>query len=162
MEPTFRDDQYLIVDELTYQFSGPKRGDVAVFRHPEPACDRHIESSYFNRVFFQGPCSNYIKRVIALPGEAITIGDGEISIRKKDGSEMDLREEYVPRNLPTFGNQTVVLDEDEYFVMGDNRHPNASSDSREWGALPKSHIVGKALVILLPPGDFGFVERASY
>jgi signal peptidase I len=162
MEPSFFDKEYLIVNELTYQFSAPKRGDVVIFRHPTPACNEHIEASYLNRIFFQGNCSNYIKRVIATPGETITIRDGKISVKTKDDEVLNLKEEYILSNIPTLGNQNVTLAKDEYFVLGDNRNPNASSDSREWGVLPRSHILGKALVVLLPPDELGFVPKPSY
>jgi signal peptidase I len=162
MEPSFFDREYLIVNELTYQFSSPKRGDVVIFRHPTPACNEHVESGYLNRVFFQGNCSNYIKRVVAVPGETITIRDGKVTVKPEVGAEMTLKEEYILSNIPTLGNQSVTLAKDEYFVLGDNRNPNASSDSREWGVLPRTHIIGKALVVLLPPDDFGFVEKPSY
>lgn len=157
MEPSFFHGEYLIVDEFSYNFSEPKRGQVVVFRHPEPDCDDHISSNYINRKFFQGACSNYIKRVIGLPGETITIKEGKVSV---NGVILD--ESYIPKNIPTLGSQTVTLAEDEFFVLGDNRNPNASSDSREWGVLPRTHIVGKALVILLPPQKFGFVEPIEY
>jgi len=157
MEPNFFHGEYLIVDEFSYNFSEPKRGEVIVFRHPEPGCDDHINSNYINRKFFQGECSNYIKRVIGLPGETVAIREGKVSV---EGDILD--ESYIPKNIPTLGNQTVVLGEDEYFVLGDNRNPNASSDSREWGALPKTHIVGRAFVILLPPQKFGVVERIEF
>ena len=162
MEPTFHDKEYLLVNELTYHLGSPKRGDVVIFRHPTPACNDFIQKSYLNQVFFQGSCSNYIKRVIATPGETITIRDGKVIIKTKDGEELTLTEEYILTNIPTLGNQTVTLGEDEYFVLGDNRNPNASSDSREWGVLPRTHIIGKALVVLLPPDEFGFVEKPAY
>jgi signal peptidase I len=163
MEPTFFDKEYLIVDELSYLFSDPQRGDIVVFKHPEPACNDHIESNFVNRIFVQGPCSNYIKRVIGLPNDTVVIKDGKISIKNADNPKsFTLSEDYVLGNIPTLGNQTVVLSENEYFVLGDNRSPNASSDSREWGSLPESHIIGKALVTLLPTDSFGFIKRPEY
>lgn len=163
MEPSFYDKEYVIVDELSYVFGHPGRGDVVVFRHPEPACNEHVESNYFNRVFVQGPCSNYIKRVIGLPGETVVIKDGKVSIKNEENPNgFKLSEEYILGNIPTLGNQTVALADDEYFVLGDNRGPNASSDSREWGPLPEDHIIGKALVVLFPTEDFGFVGSPEY
>jgi signal peptidase I len=162
MEPSFFDKEYLIVNELTYQFSAPKRGDVVIFRHPEPSCNDHVESNYINRVFFQGTCSNYIKRVIGLPGETVSIKDGKIVVVDAENNAQTLSEDYILSNIPTLGNQTVTLNKDEYFVLGDNRNPNASSDSREWGVLPRTHIVGKAMAVLLPPNRFGFVPKISY
>ncbi|MDD3480615.1 MAG: signal peptidase I [Patescibacteria group bacterium] len=163
MEPSFYDKEYVIVDELSYVVGHPDRGDVVVFRHPEPACNEHVASNYFNRVFVQGPCANYIKRVIGLPGETVTIKDGKVSIKNEENpSGMTLKEDYVLGNIPTLGNQTTSLSDDEYFVLGDNRGPNASSDSREWGPLTEDHIIGKALVVLFPTEDFGFVKSPEY
>lgn len=162
MEPTFHDKEYLLVDELSYHLGSPKRGDVVIFRHPTPACNEFIKKNYLNRVFFQGSCSNYIKRIVATPGETVIIRDGRVSVRTKDGEEIVLKEDYILPNIPTLGNQTVSLGEDEYYVLGDNRNPNASSDSREWGVLPRSHILGKAMVVLLPPDKFGFVAKPDY
>lgn len=149
MEPNFISGEYLIVDRLTYIFSDPKRGDVVVFKRPEPACNSHINSNYINRKIIQGPCTNYIKRIIGLPGETVTIREGRVGI-----NGVFIEEGYLPKNIPTLGTQTVILGNDEYFVLGDNREPNASMDSREWGSLPKTHIVGKGLAILLPPQNF--------
>lgn len=162
MEPSFHDKEYILVNELSYHLVSPKRGDVVIFRHPTPSCNDFIEKNYLNQVLFQGPCSNYIKRVIAGPGETVTIQDGRVTIRTKDGQELQLTENYILSNIPTLGNQTVTLGKNEYYVLGDNRSPNASSDSREWGVLTKDHILGKALVVLLPPNDFGFVKKPAY
>lgn len=162
MEPTFHDKEYILVNELSYLLGSPKRGDVVIFRHPTPACNEFIDKSYLNQVFFQGPCSNYIKRVVATPGETIIIRDGKVTVKTVEGEELVLDEEYILSNIPTLGNQTITLKDDEYYVLGDNRNPNASSDSREWGVLPESHILGKALVVLLPPDNFGFVTKPAY
>lgn len=162
MEPSFFDKEYIIVNEISYHLGDPHRGDVVIFRHPEPACNSYIEKSYLNRVFFQGPCNNYIKRVVGLPGETVIIRDGKVAVKDTSGVETQLDEDYIATNIPTLGNQTVTLGKDEYFVLGDNRNPNASSDSREWGVLPRNHIIGKAMLVLLPPDNFGFVPRINY
>lgn len=163
MEPTFHDGEYLIVNEFSYHFSTPKRGDVVVFKHPEPACSEFISDSYFNKVFFQGPCQNYIKRVIGLPGETVIVRDGKVIIKNEENPNGEvLNEDYISDNIPTLGSQTVIVGDDEYYVIGDNRNPNASSDSREWGPLPKSHIIGKSFVILLPFDKIGVVKKPTY
>lgn len=162
MEPSFHDGEYLIVNEFAYHFTSPKRGDVVIFKHPEPACTDFVNSNYFNRVFFQGPCSNYIKRVIGLPGETVTVKDGKIIIKNNQNPNgLELSEAYVA-GIPILGNQTKNLGKDEYYVVGDNRSPNASSDSREWGVLPQSHVVGKAFIVLLPFDKMGVVKRPGY
>lgn len=159
MEPSFHDKEYLIVNEFSYHVGSPKRGDVVIFKHPEPACNDFVASNYINRVFLQGPCSNYIKRIVGLPNETVQIRDGKVTITNKDNpSGMVLDEKYILPGIPTLGNISRTLGKNEYFVLGDNRTPNASSDSREWGVLPRSHIVGKAFTVLLPFDQFEVVK----
>lgn len=129
MFPTFLDKDYLIIDELSYRFSPPTRGDVIVFRYPN-------DLSVF-----------YIKRVIGLPGETVDISRGAVTITREDGSTLELPEEYVVYEDATYTLRTFV-GEDEYFVMGDNRP--RSSDSRVWGTLPKENIMGRAFMRLFP------------
>lgn len=163
MEPSFHDREYLIVNEFSYHIGNPKRGDVVIFKHPEPACNDFVKGSYINRVFLQGPCSNYIKRVIALPGETIQIKEGNVIIKDKEHpTGYTLKEDYILSGVPTLGNIIKTLGDDEYFVLGDNRSPNASSDSREWGVLPRAHMVGKAFTVLLPFDSFEVVKNPKY
>lgn len=130
MEPTFHNGEYLIVDQLTYQFEDPARGDVIIMRYPND------ESTYF------------IKRVIGLPNETVELQGNVIIIRRPNGLEpMTLTETYRSSDArPEFG--TYTLGENEFFVMGDNR--NASSDSRVWGSLPRKDVVGRAFLRLFP------------
>jgi signal peptidase I len=163
MEPNFHDGQYLVVNELAYHLGSPKRGDVVVFKHPEPACTDFIEANYINQVFLQGPCTNYIKRVVGVPGETVIVKDGKVYVKnEKNPNGFELDEKYIVSGTPTLGDQTRTLGKDEYFVLGDNRYPNASSDSREWGVLPRKNITGKAAFILYPFDDLTVVKRASY
>jgi signal peptidase I len=163
MEPSLQDKEYLIVNEFSYHVGNPKRGDVVIFKHPEPACNDFVNASYINRVFLQGPCSNYIKRVIGLPGETILIRDGKVVIKNSDNpAGLTLDEKYILAGVPTLGNISKELGKDEYFVLGDNRTPNSSSDSREWGVLPRTHIVGKAFTVLLPFDQFEVVKTPLY
>ena len=131
MEPNFSDGNYLLIDELTYQFREPERGEVVVFRYP---LDR--------RAF-------YIKRVIGLPGEQVVIENGEVSIMK-DGKKLDLNESYLPVDI-TRGRFDVTLGNSEYFVMGDNR--NFSFDSRSWGSLSEEDIIGVVRLRLWPVNE---------
>ena len=133
MEPTFGDSEYLIVDELTYQFEDPKRGDVIIFKYPKD------------------PSKYFIKRIIGLPGEAVSLVLNRIEITTKEDTLLTLEEPYVV-NDGNGGFARVVLGEDEYFVMGDNR--SASSDSRSWGPLPRDNIIGRAFLRLLPLTTF--------
>ena len=135
MHPTFENLDYLIVNELIYNFRAPKRGDVIVFRYPN-------DLSIF-----------YIKRIIGLPGETISINRGAVTIIQADNSEFTLTERYIVNDDATY-TKNVSLSSDEYFVMGDNR-PN-SSDSRTWGTLPRKDIIGRADLRLMPISHIGF------
>lgn len=133
MVPTFQDGEYLIIDEISYRFREPERGDVVVFRYPK---DR---SQFF------------IKRIVGLPGEVVTIRDSGISVKKEDGTTEVFDESYVV-NHGGGGDKTYTLHSEQYFVLGDNRPE--SSDSRTWGALPRENIVGRALLRLFPLQTF--------
>jgi len=128
MVPTFHDGEYLIIDEISYFFNNPARGDVVVFKYPND------HTKYF------------IKRVIGLPGETVTIKDGAVSITKTDGENITLDQSYV--KLPRVDFESRVLDNNQYYVMGDNR--GASSDSRSWGPVTRDLLVGRAFVRLFP------------
>jgi signal peptidase I len=135
MDPTFHDGDYLIIDEISYIISEPKRNEVVVFKYPND-----------KKKFF-------IKRVIGLPGETVDVKGSVVKITNeehKQGFELD--QEYVKNTSNTEGH--YVLKDDEYFVMGDNRI--ASSDSRYWGPVKRDLIVGKALLRLLPISKIEF------
>lgn len=135
MHPTFEHLDYLIVDEIVYRFKAPARGDVIVFRYPN------------------NPSIFYIKRIIGLPGETVSINHGQATITKTDGAMLTLSEPYIVNEDATYTKDTS-LNSGEYFVMGDNR-PN-SSDSRVWGILPKKDIIGRVDLRLLPITQSGF------
>src|SRR5580700_7614121 len=122
MSPTFENGQYLIVDELSYHFEAPQRGDVIVFRYPK-------DLSQF-----------FIKRIIGLPGETVIIHDDTVSIKETNGQTVALNEPYVV-NQGDGSDATYIIPPGQYFVMGDNRPE--SSDSRVWGLLPAQNIVGR-------------------
>lgn len=136
MHPTFENLDYLIVDELLYNFSAPARGDVIVFRYPG------------------NPSIFYIKRIIGLPGEMVSINRGAVTITTITGDKITLSEPYIVNEDATY-TKSVLLNSGEYFVMGDNR-PN-SSDSRIWGPLPKNDIIGRVDLQLLPLSKIGFL-----
>ena len=129
MHPTFANLDYLVVNELLYAFRAPARGEVVVFRYPE------------------NPSVFFIKRVIGLPGETVSISKGAVSIRTEAGEKFTLDEPYIVNEDATYTKE-VLLNPGEYFVMGDNR-PN-SSDSRLWGPLPERDIIGRVDLRLLP------------
>lgn len=120
MSPTLGNNAYLFVNKLSKNID---RGDVVVFRYPE------------------NPQITYIKRAIGLPNDAVEIKNGSVFI-----NGVKIEENYLVEQGKTIGDISTKLKNDEYFVMGDNRLH--SSDSREWGVLPKENIIGKAV---LPP-----------
>jgi signal peptidase I len=133
MLPTFENGDYLIIDEVSYRTSEPERGEVVVFRYPGD--DKRF----------------LIKRIIALPGEQISISGDTINIKDVDGNDVQLDESYIRTDFSSYG--TWQLEDEEYFVMGDNR--NASSDSRSWGVLKRDRIVGKTFLRLFPFSGIG-------
>jgi len=121
MEPSFFDNEYIIVNELSYQFTAPKRGDVVVFKHPDEFCTSFVGADganysltqrvgkYVNRTFFQGSCKNYIKRVIGLPGETVTIKEGSVTITNNENPQgFVVDEKSYTNGIKLFGNQTAA------------------------------------------------------
>jgi signal peptidase I len=139
MDTTFANGEYLIVDELSYRFEEPARGDVIVFKYP-------ID-----------PKKYFIKRIIGLPGETVSVNDQVVTITNTENPKgMVLKENYI--HSQTFGNIKTTLKADEYFVMGDNRL--VSSDSRFWGNLPKKNITGRPILRLLPYTRINYLPGA--
>lgn len=134
MDPTFKDADYLIVDQISKRFEDIQRGSVVIIKYPKD------------------PSKFFIKRLIGFPGESIEIKNGIVTIfnaENKDG--LKLSEPYVI--YAKVENFSITLKEDEYFVLGDNRA--GSSDSRVWGTLPGKYIVGQPILRLLPPKEIG-------
>lgn len=130
MDPTFEDGEYLIVDELSYRFREPERGEVLIFKYP------------------LDPSKYFIKRIIGLPGEKVTIKDGVVTIvNKEHAGGFLLNEPYI--KLTKVEEGETILKDDEYFVMGDNRLQSA--DSRIWGPVPRKNIIGRPIVRFIPP-----------
>jgi len=131
MDDTFLNGQYLIVDQLSYRFGEPERGDVIVFRFP-------LEPSKF-----------FIKRIIGLPHDTVVLqGRATIIINEENPDGLVLDEPYLSLENADKNSSSTTLGDGEYFVMGDNR--KESSDSRSWGVLNREHIVGQAFVRLFP------------
>ncbi len=143
MDSTFGNGQYLIVDQISYRFEDPKRGDVIIFKYP-------LDIKKF-----------FIKRIIGLPLETVEMRGGQIFIRDSENkNSFALKEPYIDdaRNSGS-GEMSITLKDDEYFVMGDNR--NESSDSRIWGPLKRRLIVGRPLVRLFPIGKISLLPGAA-
>lgn len=142
MVPNFHNGDYLIVDEFSYRFLlDPARGEVIVFKFPGDTSQK------------------YIKRVIALPGENVEIKEGKVYVSGKGEPEL-LQEPYLDPKERTEGFTSLLLKENEYFVMGDNRE--FSSDSRRWGVLPREDVIGRALIRVFPFQDFAAFAAPTY
>jgi len=148
MEPNFKDKEYLIVNEISYRLGEkPKRGDVIVFKFP------------------RDPKENYIKRIIGLPEEKVKTEDGKIFIINKNNPYgTELKENYIPygNQVDQGMNQEWNLSRDEFFVLGDNRLPGGSSDSRSWGPLPRKNIIGKVWFTFWPLKEAKFILHPQY
>lgn len=126
MEPHLWTGQHVLVSKIAYALKSPRRGDIIVFQYP------------------RDPRQTYVKRIIGLPGETISIQDGQVFVDARP-----LTEPY--RVNPAHGDMPPrFVPHDEYFVMGDNR--DFSDDSRFWGELPTREIVGRAVACYWPPG----------
>jgi len=131
MVPTFENGDYLIVDKISYELGSPQRGDVVVFRYP------------------RNPSQFFIKRIIGLPGETVDVKSAEniVTITNKEyPNGFNLDQSFI-QNIGGIDGH-IVLGDNEYYVMGDNR--SGSSDSRYWGPVNKNLLVGKAFLRLLP------------
>lgn len=144
MVPTFEDGEYLIIDEISYRLEDPARGDVVVFRYPKDL------SRY------------YIKRLIGLPGETVEVRDNGVFVSNASGT-LKIDDSFIKYGGGLTGDKRTLGD-NEYYVLGDNRA--GSSDSRFWGTVPRSLIIGRVFARALPfsraelyPGDFS--QKAS-
>ena len=158
MEPDFHNSDYLIISKLALTWNSVKslfgahdnldvkRGDVLIFRYPN------------------APDTFFIKRAIGLPGERVTVKDGVVTIYNKEHPEGMVLDEktYIDPNYKTEGTIDEVVQPQHFFVIGDNRSPNGSFDSRYWGQLDQKFITGIANVRLLPLNTFEFVSVPDY
>ena len=134
MEPSLHDNEYVLIDKISYLLHPPERGDVIVLLRPGER--------------------DYIKRVIGLPGDTVEIRGGKVLV-----NGVVLEEPYISQpvrsDLPA-----RQVEPDRYFVLGDNR--NNSSDSRSFGSVAAKDIVGRAWLIYWPPSAWGTVPHYSY
>lgn len=140
MEPMLQDGDQLIVDKISYRFRDPERFDIIIF----PYHGNGSKKTY------------YIKRIIGLPGETIQIVDGKIYI---DGEVLE--EDYGKEVMEESGraSQPIVLGDDEYFVLGDNRNNSKDSRVESVGNIKRSDIIGRAWVRIFPFDTFGVLKH---
>ncbi len=131
MEPTLHNLELILVDKWSYHFHAPTRGDVIVFVAPP------------------NPSEDYIKRVIGLPGDVVTIHNTTVIVNGKQLNELYVKSQNQGNQYPSFTN--MVIPRGAYLVLGDNRA--GSSDSRDWGCLPKINIIGRAALVYWPFGQ---------
>ena len=141
MEPNLIDHEYLIIDEISQHFGDFSRGHIVVFE--PPSNDAQV----------------YIKRIIGLPGETVEIMEGTITIYNEAAPNgFTLEEPYIEDY--THGRESVTLGLDEYYVLGDNR--DASLDSRKFGPIQRSSIIGRAWLRGFPLGRIGTLSLPDY
>ena len=155
MMPTVNPGEYVLIDKISPRFSDYQRGDIVVFQPPEG--------------YGQGGVP-FIKRVIGLPGDTISLENGRVFVQQPGGSPLRIDEPYLVRSIgggvtPTTpkdaeGTSSWTVPDGAYFVMGDNR-PN-SQDSRFFGVVDRELIVGRAWLRYFPLDRLGFVEHPTY
>lgn len=144
MYPTFEHGEYILTNKIEYKFVNPGRGDVVIFKSPK------------------NPDIDYIKRIIGLPGDRIRISDNSFYVNDQKLDESA----YLRSDVTIFGgsflaeNDEITVPDNYYFVAGDNR-PH-SSDSREFGPVPKESFIGKALIRYWPFNRAGLVINPKY
>jgi len=148
MLPTLHDKEYLITNKIANRV-GYKRGDIVIFQYPNM------------------PSKEFVKRLIGLPGEKIQIKSSKVIIyNTKHPEGFVLKETYLSEGMLTTQNSflkegvIMQIPDDEFFVMGDNR--GVSSDSRQWGFVPRKNMVGTAIIRIWPISNFGILRRATY
>lgn len=141
MFPTFKNGEYILTNLISLRFNDPIRGDVIVFKSPT---DEN---------------KDFIKRVIGVPGDTVSVKDSFVYVNNQRLDESVYLSETVrtPNGQFLKEGQTVTVPEDNFLVMGDNR-PH-SSDSREWGFLPKSEVIGKSFFVYWPPQNMRVISN---
>lgn len=168
MEPTLETGQRILVNRFLYHFADPDIGDIVVFHPPSGADNGGMQCGTRNPT--SQPCprptrdrsdQNFVKRIVAGPGDTLSIQDGHPVVNGEIASDEDFIRECRPGapqgasgadgkcNFP----ETIEIPEDHYFMMGDNR--GQSTDSRFWGPVPREWIIGKAFATYWPPDRIG-------
>lgn len=138
MSPTLENKQEILVNRFLYSVSSPKPNDIVVF------LPNGNEKSHY-----------YVKRVIGVPGDAVQIKDGAVYV---NGELFEEKVETAAVLDPALAEEKIVLGEDEYFVLGDNRNNSEDSRYANIGNVKKEHIIGKAWFVVSPYEDFGFID----
>ncbi len=142
MEPNYHDGEFLLTDKLSYRFGEPKRGDIVVFEPP-------------------GVEQDFIKRVVALPGEEVAIRDGHVFINGNQLDETYLKTgDSTPSGKFSRDNEPIRVPDDSYFLLGDNRHN--SLDSRSFGFVHKNNFSGRAWFVYWPINNSGRLINPEY
>lgn len=142
MHPTYKNGEMLMANKITYRVSEPKRGDVIIFKFSDT--------------------QDFIKRIVGIPGDEVMIKDGKIYIN----NELLDESKYLQSSVITNGGsylhegQSITIQDNEYFVCGDNR--TNSSDSREFGPITEDKIKGKAWIVYFPFTEFRIVQHETY
>jgi len=141
MYPNFRNNQYILTNIIVLHFKEPKLGDVVVFKAP------------------LDPEKDYIKRIIGVPNDRVLLGNGSIYLNGKKLDETAYLKLGIETNPGAFlgESQEITVTDENYFVLGDNRLH--SSDSREWGFVPKKNIIGESFFAYWPLDSMGFVKN---
>lgn len=143
MEPTFHNGEYILTNKIVYKIQDPQRGDIVIFKSPK---NKEID---------------YIKRIIGLPGDTVGLRNNTLYVNGQP-----VKEPYLTPGITIFGGsylaegEEIIVPVGLYFVAGDNR--SHSSDSREFGPIPKEDIIGQAILRYWPFSEFGMVSRPSY
>ena len=138
MEPTLEINDRLIIEKVSYHFQEPQRGDVVVFSPTEVLKEQNFKDAF-------------IKRVIGIPGEKVEVKGGTVFI-----NDQPLREKYIEEE-PQYDYGPVIVPQDHYLVLGDNR--NNSYDSHHWGFVPKENLIGRAMVRFWPFNRLGSLDE---
>lgn len=140
MYPTMHTGERILTSKLAYRMGEPKRGDIIIFTPPDEQK------------------GDYVKRIIGLPGETISISQNQVYI-----NNTLLSEAYLPAGTKTVDKRFLreatpfLIPDDHYMVMGDNR--GFSSDSREWGPIKRKAIIGRAWIQYWPLNEIGIVDH---
>lgn len=144
MFPNYHNGEYILTNLITLKIGKPTRGEVVVFQAP-------IDKE-----------KDFIKRVIGVPGDKVMLSGGSVYV---NGIKLD-ESNYLAPDVKTYGGNflsegnEVTVPEGNYFTLGDNR--TASSDSREWGFVPSSKLIGKSFFVYFPVNKMRFVEKGKY